>query len=669
MYMPPTWHFPEHRPGQPLHNSMAPELFSGADENWSPGADLVRECIQNSLDAIASEYVKVVFQVRKAGELSTTVADYWFGDLWPHLLAPDCKLQISKKRPYSGGYVVVEDFGTTGLEGDVEQWRLKDEENRFFNFVRAEGLSGNSLTANTGGSWGVGKTVFNRCSLINSYLALTIRRTSRDRAVFGRSVLRHHRLAGTTSEFQGGGLWGAKSDKVGDLVVPCHDKETVERLIKDFKLRRAAEAASANAGLSVVIPYADEDITADGIVDIAMREYFYPILAGKLQVEVHGEFKDGRTSSVTLTRENLPHLASLSPEKASAAVVDLATRALELDALDAYEAPIGNTNVAPDWSSRPFPEGDPRFSQLCEQFDQGEYVAIRVPITIHPKEGQTETDSFTVHLKRDLDGIGYRPLFVRGWTVVANARKRGLRNHSVFALTTVDKDGALGKFLRAAEPPAHTSWQHDTANIRGRYKFGKATIDFVVGAPKYIVDCLANARRETDTLVWADLFPIPGDSDRAGNASRKGKRKKKDEGGMNPPPAKPPPAKPKAYRIDQIEGGFAVVRDNQDRTALPAEILIMIGYDRSRGNPIKAHSNNDFDARKLRRQESHLQSIDFPENPDSEQESHNRIRFVPKNDNFRLEVTGFDTRRDLVVIGRAKNNSISEDDAMDEAQQ
>ena len=666
--MPPSWHFPEHRPGQPLHNTLAPELFSGADEDWSPGADLVRECIQNSLDAIASEQVKVVFQVHQAGKLSTSVASHWFGDLWPHLLAPDCKLRDVKGKPSAGGYVVVEDFGTTGLEGDVEQWTLKDDENRFFNFVRAEGLSGNGLTANTGGSWGVGKTVFNRCSRINSFLALTVRRTSKDLAVFGRSVLRHHRLPSTGAEFQGGGLWGAKSNKVEGLVVPCGDNETAARLIEDFKLHRTAKSDSANAGLSVIIPYADEEITADGIVDIAMREYFYPILAGKLQVEVHGAFGDG-SNSVTLTRDNLPHHASLSTEKATAAVVDLATRALELDAVDAYKAPIGNTNVAPGWSSRPFPDGDEDFSALCERFDQGEYVAIRVPITIHPKEGDPERDYFTVHLRRDLDGTGYRPLFVRGWTVVANARKRGLRNHSVFALTTIDRDGALGKFLRAAEPPAHTSWQHDTANIRGRFSHGKATIDFVVGAPKYIVDCLANARRETDTLVWADLFPIPGDSDRDAAASRKGRRKKKDQGGTNPRPPPPPPAKPKAYSISQIEGGFAVARDNQDRTALPAEILIMVGYDRSRGNPIKSHSNDDFDIRSLRRQETNLRIIDYPaNNPDGEVESNNRIRFVPLNDEFRLEVTGFDSRRDLVVIGRAKSSNANGDDTMDEAQ-
>jgi hypothetical protein len=665
--MPPSWHFPEHRPDQPLHNSLASELFSGADEDWSPGADLVRECIQNSLDAIASEQVKVIFQVRKAGALSKSVANHWFGDLWPHLLAPDCKLAELERKPSSGGYVVVEDFGTTGLEGDVEQWTLKDETNRFFNFVRAEGLSGNGQAANTGGSWGVGKTVFNRCSRINSFLALTVRKATADLAVFGRSMLRHHRIEADHSEFQGGGLWGSKSERLRGLVVPCQDQETAGKLIRDFGLQRTVDADGTNAGLSVVIPYADDDITADGILDIAMREYFYPILAGKLEVQVHGEFRDG-SQTVTLTRENLPQRAIQSPENTTKDVVELATRALELNATSTYEAAIGDTSVAPDWSSRPFRESDERFNELCELFDQGEYIAIRVPITIHPKEGSPESDAFTVHLRRDLDGNGYRPLFVRGWTVVANARKRGLRNHSVFALTTIDKDGALGKFLRAAEPPAHTSWQHDTANIRGRYKFGKATIDFVVGAPKYIVDCLANARRETDTLVWADLFPIPGDSDRADAASRKDRRKKKGKGGTNPPPPPPPPAKPKAYRISQIEGGFAVVRDNQDRTALPEEILVMVGYDRSRGNPIKSHSNDDFDIRDLGRHETNLEIIDYPaNNSDSEVKSNNRIRFKPLDDCFRLEVTGFDSRRDLVVIGRAKNSSASEGDAMDEA--
>jgi hypothetical protein len=575
---------------------------------------------------------------------------------------------VPKKKPFSGGYVVVEDFGTTGLEGDVEQWEPKSEENRFFNFVRAEALSGNSLKASTGGSWGVGKTVFNRCSSINSFLALTVRRTTRDLAVFGRSMLRYHRIAHESATYQARGLWGTQSTSTPDLTVPCQDEPTAEMLIRDFGLRRSAQGDAANAGLSVVIPYADEEITADGIADIALREYFYPILAGKLVVEVYGDFNDG-SSSVVLTRENLPEHAAKSGVAATKDVIELATRALHLEDEQVYVAPAGGLG-APDWSTRLFPDDDERFAELCRQFDQGDCVSIRVPITLHPKEGDPESDSFVVHVRRDLDGQGYRPLFVRGWTVVANARKRGLRNHRVFALTTIDKDAPLGKFLRLSEPPAHTSWEPDTTNIKGRFAFAKPTIDFVLGAPKYIVDCLANTRRDADTFVWSDLFPVPGDSPGIGRTRKKQKRKK--GGVVNPPVIAPPPAKPKAYRIEKMVDGFVVVRDNKESTPLPVEIRIMTGYDRSRGNPIKSHSNHDFNLQNMTLITSNVREFSLPPkryNKKSKELSFNRIFFTPLNDEFRVEVTGFDARRDLVVIGRSESGKSTTADTDSEIDQ
>jgi hypothetical protein len=481
-------------------------------------------------------------------------------------------------------------------------------------------------------------------------------------------MLRYHRIAHESATYHASGLWGTQSTSTPDLTVPCQDEPTAEMLIRDFGLRRSAQGNAANAGLSVVIPYADEEITADGIADIALSEYFYPILAGKLVVEVYGNFNDG-SSSVVLTRENLPERAAVSGEAAIKDVIELATRALHLEDEQVYVAPAGGLG-APDWSTRLFPDDDERFAELCRQFDQGDCVSIRVPITLHPKEGDPESDSFVVHVRRDLDGQGYRPLFVRGWTVVANARKRGLKNHRVFALTTIDKDSPLGKFLRLSEPPAHTSWEPDTTNIKGRFTFAKPTIDFVLGAPKYIVDCLANAHREKDTFVWSDLFPMPGDSQRLGPAGKKAKRKK--AGGGTGGGTKPPPAKPKAYRIQQVTGGFVVVRDNQDSTMLPEEIRIVTGYDRSRGDPIKLHSNYDFDIRKMPLILNQVGEVSYPVNKvsdDGEDESFNRLHFTPLNDEFRLEVKGFDPRRDLVVIGRSKSGKTATTDSDTEADQ
>lgn len=51
-----------------------------------------------------------------------------------------------------------EDFNTTGLEGDPEQWEpLENVQNPFFNFFRGEGVTDKSGSAR--GRHGVGKLV------------------------------------------------------------------------------------------------------------------------------------------------------------------------------------------------------------------------------------------------------------------------------------------------------------------------------------------------------------------------------------------------------------------------------------------------------------------------------------------------------------------------------
>lgn len=287
------------------------------------------------------------------------------------------------------------------------------------------------------------------------------------------------------------------------------------------------------------------------------------------------------------------------------------------------------------WSDDLLRPADPNFSDLCQRFGRGEPVAIRVPTRVKPTGTQAERAAFVVYLQRDLVGSGYRPVFVRGCIVVPNARQRAVRNQSLFSLVTIE-EGPLAVMLRAAEPPAHTYWSPETANFRGRYEHGRQTIDFVVGSPKYLADALSNARTERDLDVWADLFPSPvsdGDRNAEGNR-RKGKRK-------GPPPVPPPPPpRPKPFRIEEITGGFSVVRDNVVSTPLPGAIEVIVAYDTSRGNPFKKYDPADFKLQKLKRSVRDVHEVEC---------DNNILVFRPSSDNFRIEITGLDVNRDLVV--------------------
>jgi hypothetical protein len=626
------WHFVRHRPGQPIVNPLGTEHFTTAEDDWRPGETLVRECIQNSLDARhADEEVSVRFFVGNDGSMSAATADFWFGSLWPHLRSPDCRLPHVPRAPNVGGFVVVEDFGTRGLEGDVRQGGLSDVDNRFFNFFRAEGLSGNPLNGTTGGSWGVGKSVFNRCSRINTFLALTGRRAEGGAALIGKSVLRHHRMA--DGEFQWLGQLGVRDPSNDCMVLPETSGALVNRLVRDFSLARPIEGTRVEPGLSVVIPYVDGEISAEAISEIVIREYFYPILAGRLRVRICGMIR-GRQETVDLDAGRLEDEAEQLTRPEIRQVIKLAKWSLDDGPGQAYvlnEPPDGE---APTWTDDLVRPDDPAFGGLCERYERGEEVAIRVPLRVQPSGRRGERTSFVVYLKKDLEGAGYRPVFVRGSIVVPNARQRAVRNHSLFSLVCID-ESPLAVMLRAAEPPAHTHWSHETANFRDRYEYGRQTIDFVVRAPSHLAEVLSEARTERDYDVWADMFPSPvpqGDRD-AGGHRRRGTRR-------SPGPIEPPKPRPKPFRIDQIAGGFTVARDNADRTPRPGELEVLVAYDTSRGNPIRRYDPADFRLATMQRVARNVEVIGCEKN---------RLLFRPLADDFRIEVSGFDGHRDLVV--------------------
>ncbi len=77
---------------------------------------------------------------------------------WPHLEAKPNGLREHPARDDPCLFLVFEDCGTIGLEGDPGQCHKEERvKNGFFTFLRTEGDSDKSETDR--GRWGVGKTV------------------------------------------------------------------------------------------------------------------------------------------------------------------------------------------------------------------------------------------------------------------------------------------------------------------------------------------------------------------------------------------------------------------------------------------------------------------------------------------------------------------------------
>ena len=193
------WNFYEQQPTDSIRNPISGEFFSTEAVGEATEA-LVREGIQNTLDARCrypdgsrSPARVRIFLSEEAMALSPTRSRYWFSTLWPHILAQGNGLRNVPVLESPCNFLSFEDFGTTGLNGDPGDYCVRENlTNHFLNFFRAEGHSDKG--GDDRGSWGVGKTVFPRSSRISAFFGLTVRNSDNRRLLFGRSILKYHRI-------------------------------------------------------------------------------------------------------------------------------------------------------------------------------------------------------------------------------------------------------------------------------------------------------------------------------------------------------------------------------------------------------------------------------------------------------------------------------------------
>lgn len=644
--MKPAWNFPPHL-GATIFNPLGGESLSEQEDDWQPGESLVRECIQNSLDAKIADCIEVRFAVHLSGSMNLEQVNHWFGDLWPHLRSKDCKLSHISDRPTRGGYLVIEDFGTSGLEGDFRQTGLSDDVNRFFAFCRAEGLSGNSANGNKGGSWGQGKSVFNRCSDINSFLCLTVQNDTRKSALIGRSVIWHHRT--DDGEYQAFGLFGERESEESPLTLPIHNQDFIDRFRSEFDIRRKTEP-----GLSIVVPYADPNISAQTIVQIVLREYFFAISAGVLKVVVEGALA-GNKGSVVIDQSTIKELSRKFQRPEEQKVSELAINAINLNSVTSVRLNSSPPQQSPRWDKDLFPTESDSWKQAQSCFAQGNPVAVQVPMLVYPHSQRPESAEFVVLLQKDVNNKGFRPRFVRGWTIVPNARRSAGSTIKMFSFVRI-QDDPLAVMLRAAEPPAHTSWTTQSTNIRGRYDHAEDAISFVIRAPERIAEALAETNEKIDRLSLSQFFPMS-----AGAGPTVEHQPPRSDSTVTTKRPKPI-IDAESWASIQRQGSGFVVLPSEGSESSPREFTIETAYATGRGDPLGKYHPDDYQL------ECFEQAIAEASEGFTKIRCEGNIIHVIRNDsdNWRIVVDCgcFDHNRDLYVKPTADtSNSIGTTEA------
>lgn len=634
------WQFSPKRPSDRTRDPVAGEFFS-ADAIKNAGEALVREAIQNSLDArIDKSKGKASVRIYVSGErnaLSPSAHKRWFESIWPHYLAHDNGLRpgvIDQGKRCQ--FLVFEDFGTTGLVGDREQYEKKTGvRNPFFYFFRAEGVT--EKAKESLGKWGIGKQVFPRSSKAQTFFGYS--ETTEGGFLMGCCILRHHAVGTVT--YKPDGFWGETKDILGDaFTIPVSEEESLARFREDFKITRRP----GQTGLSVVVPWLDEAETGtsrtfdkDTLAMAVIEGYFMPILEEKLDVSIeddHGSWK--------ITSENYTEvLSDLESRGGKTRVKDVARLKSHIKLAQAtrsgdfisFELPPCAPDK-PEWSDGMITEQ--LSSSVRECLSSGKVIMVKSTLTIRPKEGAPRQSEFRCFLRKE-DNFSEKPCHIREDLIISNVESSRVNGFS--CLIRVDQ-GPLAELLGDSENPAHTEWQKSSRNFKDKYTLGGVVIDYVSDFGAAFIRRVHSNSRQLDRKLLQDLFCDEG-PESTNDKNRKKKRKKNGKGDDPEPLVLPPRPPAPDFNVSKTKNGFTLA-PTEISYPLGTLVCVRVAYETTKGNAFSAYKTYDFN----------LASDGFKislKGGSKLTHKSNVITFVIDKPTYSLTVSGFDVNRDLVV--------------------
>ena len=672
----PHWRFARMTPAEINQNPVQGEFFTAASDLPER---FVREAIQNSLDAKAApdEPVRVRFAFSET-PLPFAEAERYLDGIERHLtgaaevpnaVADDQPMAMDEwaaardARELLGGdmpYLAVEDFGTTGLTGDIEANAALEEGNDFWGFFRSVGISPKG--DDKGGSWGLGKWVFPDASKLNIFIGLTRREGDEDTLLMGQAVLKTHSLEedGKPVKYPAYGSFATRDDAEDHewLPLPEQGGGFVARARADFALQRGDAA-----GLSVIIPHPKPELSADALARAVLTQYFLPIVRGDLVVEIAGEGADRRIDAETIDdatdvgdAAHLPDEQKRDDESAESLRKAVALARWAISRRDDGLIKITATTKAGELLKGQDVES------LRERYAAGEPLAFELSTNVNHRERGSSDAAFRVFIERDDELSEGHDYFVRGHLrIPAMDFIKRLRAR---ALILVEPGSELGHLLRDAEGPAHVSWDPHAQRLKDRWSGGYERVQRVRRAAPLLLQPLIELPKQQLKSLLADLFPAELPEEQVPASAGEDVPGPGSAGGETPTP----PKTRAPIIISNVENGFSVHSNSalEEPPSLAGSTWqLEFAYDVARGGqntPFVRFKQGVKDGSPDFSLRSGELSVAYdgcsPRNL-----SENEIEVAIDADRFNLSITGFDGR-DVVArfnqVSRAAADS--EDD-------
>lgn len=591
----PIWTFREVPSGIKNRNPVQDEFFNSS-EALTEISSLVRESIQNSLDAHDPNMNNPVFLRFKLSEVSEKITEKYFKGLEGHLEQgiPGENFSFEEK---PCRFLIVEDFNTTGLLGDSRKDQLMASDvpskNSFHFFVWAEGSSA-KIEGNRG-RWGIGKIVFPRLSNIKTIFVLSRREIveapcQKNEVLIGMSTLRGHNLGG--KNFQPDGWWADYSQDA-DVPIPVKN-DVVEEFKTDWSVQRKYEN-----GLTILIPFIPDFITKELIRDCVIRDYFIAIIQGLLEVEISDNDHTYKLNKYNLRNEceNLgedERIASSKTKSEMLHLIDMVadierSKNSDLDITLAVDFPNKWNSVSLDLNVA---------ANVTNSLDVGNTILCKVNVEIPMKIGSPLHDAFDVYIKKVPDSRT-SAVYSREGIVIPSANPTLIRDHLVLVIA---KNGPLANLLADAEGPAHEKWSEKTDKFRTNYVINKGgqLLTFVRKSPSELIFKIRGSGSERDATAFSSFFPLPGSK----NLGKSGESERKQGSGERPsvPVVVVLNKKTQHFQIDESPNGFSIKSNVDNPSLIGKKIRAQIAYKVRSGDSFLKWQSEDFDisARKPR---------------------------------------------------------------------
>lgn len=601
--------------------SQVDDNFAKENKEWY--AILLREVLQNALDARIRPDLPVRVSLT-CRELDTEAID-WMGAL----ITGEHLARLKASMPHLDGdpstvrtCLVIEDFGTCGLTGVLDDPDVDGKGQNWNAFWFREGEGGKENAAGNGGA-GQGKITYFSTSEIRTIFAYTVRADSGDEALMGAcSFLRDYSYAG--QRWKRDAYWGhVKGEHEDRVVLPAQDHDTIQAFRTCLKLRRSAD----QPGLSLAIP-SPKKFDRQRSKQIVLAEFFVPIFRGDLVVEFDDQ---------VLAKENVAEIASqlLSDETAielntcmTAGYRQFLSTALANSKNDLVVKTKPVARVA-DISEGIF--DSEALEGIRKILESEQIVSIRLPILIKPQKDAPASCSFDVHLACpfDLDrpeqAIIRRDLLIGDEPIGSGKLRQNARG-----LTLVGND-ALSKLLLAAEEPTHLRWNASRPRVSEYFKSGRDVVALVRNAMARLLDVLTGGEQKRDFKLLSKYFSAPGaDSPVPSQGDREGKD-------MPPPPVDVPPPRAKLLRIEALEDGCLVRPAQSAELAqrIPLEAAVEFAYEGLERDAFNEYDPFDFDL-------SDAGFVVTLRNCIINERALNRLVFTIVSPDFELKLVGFD---------------------------